>query len=113
MGSSGALIEDKASGSILLMQAARRGWKAQALDGAMVAAGKDGRALSVSGYHHQGKIKISRYAFDKVVNFKGQTQNHFLSQVCGFRFGVDNGADDLGDCYFYGISSALGNSEGI
>lgn len=113
MGSTGALIEDKASGSILLQQARRLGWAASAIDGVMTAAGKDGRAVSVSGYVHQGRVKISRHAFDKVVNFKGQTQNHFLSQICGFRIGVDNGADDLTDTFTYGISAALGNSEGI
>lgn len=112
-GSAGAWIEDKASGTILLQQAARNGWPAQALPGDMTAAGKEGRALSVSGYPHRGMVKISREAFEKTVNFKGQTQNHFISQVCGFRQGVDSGADDLLDTFTYGISITLGNSDGF
>jgi hypothetical protein len=48
-GALGAFIEDKNSGTILLQQAARRGWSARAIESKLTAVGKDERAISVSG----------------------------------------------------------------
>lgn len=112
-GSLGVFIEDKQTGSVLIMAAQRRGMNAHAIDGDLTAAGKDGRAIAVSGYHYQGLIKISDEAFHKVTSHKGVTRNHFLSQVTGYRVGQKNGQDDLLDTYCYGISIALGDQEGI
>jgi phage terminase large subunit-like protein len=113
-GSIGAFIEDKASGSILIQQAQRRGWPVTPLDMALTNAGKDGRALSVSGYAYQGLCKISAHAYDKQVAFKDRSRNHFLSQVFDFRIGApnDRGEDDLADTFMYGLSIAFGDSEG-
>lgn len=110
-GSVGAFIEDKASGMILIQQAQRRGWPVTAIDGKITALGKDERSLNVCGYHYQGKCKIVRDAFEKVASYKEQSRNHFLAQVCGFRIGVKDQADDLLDCYTYGLAAALGNQE--
>ena len=66
-GSSGAWIEDKASGMILLQQARKRGLNVHPIGGAWMAQGKDERALSVSSYHYQGQCKISGPAYDKTV----------------------------------------------
>jgi phage terminase large subunit-like protein len=112
MGSLGAFIEDKASGIILLQQAKRRGWNARAIDNKLTDLGKDSRAIGVSGYVYQGKIKISEYAFNKTVTYKGRTQNHFITQVCGYRIGVKDQADDLTDTFMYAISIALGDGQG-
>jgi phage terminase large subunit-like protein len=111
-GSIGAFIEDKQTGTILIQQAERRGLPGRAVDSKLTAAGKDARAISVSGYVHQGMVKISRHAYDKVINFKGITRNHFISQVCGFRIGIKDQMDDLFDTFCYGISLALGDSAG-
>lgn len=111
----GAHIEDKASGSILLQQAARRGWPATAIDSKLTSVGKDERCVSVSGYVYRGMVKISQHAYDKLVAFKGQTRNHLLTQVTGFRLGDKDAhkrADDLVDCWCYGIALALGNNQG-
>lgn len=109
-------IEDKASGTILLQQAQRRGWNAIPIEGAITAAGKDSRAISVSGYVHQGQVKFSRHAYEKTLEFKGTTRNHMLAQVLAFRVG-DKGAatrsDDLLDTFVYGPIVALGNNEGF
>jgi phage terminase large subunit-like protein len=110
-GSVGVWIEDKASGSILLQQAKKRGFDVSAIDAKITAMGKDERALNVSGYHYQGLVKIARPAYDKVVTYKGQTRNHFLSQVCGFKLGMENVVDDLLDCYTYGLAASLGDSK--
>jgi len=110
-GSIGAFIEDKYSGSILLQQGYRHGWPVQAIDGKLTALGKDERALNVSGYHWQRQITITPSAYGKVVTYKGATRNHFLSQVCGFRIGVKDQADDLLDCYTYGVAASLGNEK--
>lgn len=112
-GSVGMWIEDKASGIVLLQQAARRGLPAYPIDGKLTDLGKEGRALSVSGYVYRGEVKITEEAYDKVLTFKGQTRNHLLSQVCGFRLGQKTPHQmDLLDCFTYGVSIALGDAEG-
>jgi hypothetical protein len=115
MGSSGAQIEDKNSGSVLIQQAERRGWPAAGIESALTALGKDERAISVSGYVHQGLVKISRQAYDKVTTYKETTRNHLLGQVVGFRIGDKDASreDDLLDAVTYGIAIALGNEEGF
>lgn len=112
-GSLGAWIEDKVSGTILLQQAARRGWPATAIDSKLTDVGKDARAISVSGYVHQELVKISQTAYDRQVVFKEVHRNHLLGQVVGYRIGIDNGMDDLVDCYTYGIAIALGDKRGF
>jgi len=111
MGSLGTFIEDKGSGIVLNQQASRRGWPSQPLDSAFTAVGKEGRALSMSGYVFKGEIKISEYAYNKQMNYKGQTRNHFLSQVLGFRPGLKDGEDDLLDTFCYGVAVGMGDTE--
>lgn len=116
LGSVGAMIEDKNSGMVLLQQAARRGWPAHAIESGLTALGKDERAISVSGYVYRGMCKISRFAYDKTTTYKETTRNHLLGQVVGFRVGDKDAAkraDDLADCFMYGLAIALGNSEGF
>ena len=115
MGSLGVWIEDKGSGTILLQQAENKEWNTHALDGDIVAAGKEGRAISVSGYVYKGLVKISAPAFDKVTTYKGRTRNHFLWQFLGFQVGkgVSDDSDDLWDAACYGIAVGLGNPDGI
>jgi hypothetical protein len=115
-GALGAYIEDKGSGSILLQQAARRGWPAEPINNLLTSVGKDERAMNVSGYVHRGMVKISEPAHSQTSDFKGQTRNHLLSQVLGFRIGDKDAAkraDDLLDCFTYGIAIALGNRKGF
>lgn len=112
----GVWIEDKNSGTILLQQAQRRGWNAVAIEGDITSLGKDARAINVSGHVHQGKVKFSRHAYEKVTEFKGVTRNHMLSQVLAYRVGDKNAAtraDDLLDTFVYAQIVALGNSEGF
>ena len=115
MGSLGAWIEDKGSGTVLLQQAENKNWQTHALEGPIVEAGKEGRALSVSGYVYKGFVKISQPAYDKTTIYKGRTRNHFMWQVFGFQIGVgvSNDEDDIFDTFCYGIAIALGNEEGI
>jgi len=115
MGSGGAFIEDAQSGSILLQQCANRGLPAQALPSKLTSAGKDGRAINVSGFVYQGKVKFSRYAHEKTTNFKGQTRNHLWSQVVSFRIGDKQAAtrsDDAFDTFTYAVAISLGNNKG-
>lgn len=113
MGSAGSFVEDKASGIILLQHAARNGLAAHAIDSKLTAIGKDARGIAVSGYVYEGHVKMSEYAYNKVVKYKGRTQNHFMTQMFGYQLGVPNQADDLYDVGVYGISIGLGDSEGI
>jgi hypothetical protein len=115
-GSAGVFAEDTATGSILLQQAANRGWAMRPIDSKLVQAGKDERAVSVSGYYHQEKLKISEYAFNKTVAFKGATRNHLLTQLASFRLGdpeAHKRSDDLLDATVYGIALGLGNKLGF
>lgn len=111
MGSLGAFIEDKASGTILLQQAARRGWQARAIDSKLTAVGKDERAIAVSGHVYKGMVKLSDQAFTKTSTYKGATRNHLLGQVIGFRIGDKDATrqDDLLDTFCYAAAIALGD----
>lgn len=124
MGSLGVFVEDKASGTILLQQMRNREaspsldrrwmphWRAHEIDSGLTAVGKDERAINVSGYVTRGDAKISRHAYDKVTAYKGRYGNHFLMQTFRFQLGVKDQADDLLDCWCYGLAIALGNWEG-
>ncbi len=114
-GSTGVDIEDKNSGTILLQQALRRGYKAHAIQSRLTALGKDERALSVSGYVHQGLVKYTEPAFNKLVDYKHNLRNHLLDQIESFRIGDKRShrEDDLLDTFCYGIAPALGNGEGF
>lgn len=113
-GSIGVWIEDKASGMILLQQAMRRGWKVHAIDSKLTALGKSERAIDVSGYVFQGKVKFSAYAHNKVMPYKEVTRNHLQGQVLDFRPGnreqVD---DDLLDAWCYGIALAFDDASAM
>ncbi len=114
-GSLGVWIEDKVSGTILLQQAERNGWEANAIDTVLTSVGKSARAISVSGYYWRGMVKVSQEAYDKQTLFKGITRNHFVGQVVGFSPGEKDpkAQDDLLDCFCYGLSIALGDNAGI
>jgi hypothetical protein len=116
-GAGKAFIEDKGSGTILLQAAEASGWPVEPIDTELTAKGKDERALAVSTQHQSGLVKISSYAHDKVSMWHGHELNHFLHQVTGFRVGEGKDgtkrADDLADCYMYGLSIGLGNAEGF
>jgi hypothetical protein len=114
-GSAGALIEDKNSGTILLQQALRRNWMARPIESKLTAMGKDERAISVSGYIHQGKVKYTDHAYNKTTAYKQKTRNHLIEQVESFRVGDKDKKleNDLLDTVCYGTAIGLGNSEGF
>jgi hypothetical protein len=112
----GIWVEDKASGSVLLQHGGRKGWPLIPIDSAFTALGKDERAIAVSSHHHQALCKISDFAYNKTVNYKGMTRNHLMSQVTGFRIGDKDAArraDDLLDVYVYGLALSLGSTHGF
>jgi hypothetical protein len=116
LGCAGVFIEDKASGMVLLQQAARRGWKANPIDSKLTAVGKDERAISVSGYVFRNMVKLTDHAHNKTCVYKGISRNHLISQVTSFRPGDKEAfkrMDDLLDCFSYSLSIALGNNEGF
>jgi hypothetical protein len=115
IGSIGAYIEDKNSGTILLQQARRRGLPVTPIESKLTALGKDERAISVSGYVHRGQVKYTEHAFNKTVAYKRRSMNHLLDQVESFRIGdkASEREDDLLDTFCYGIALALGNSDGF
>lgn len=113
-GALGVWIEDKSSGMILLQQMRNKGKRAHAIDSKLTSVGKAERAISVSGYVNNGRVKFSEHAYNKVKTYKGATRNHLLSQVLSFHIGTkDMGDDDLFDTFTYGVSIALGQSDGI
>ncbi len=129
-GSFGAWIEDKAAGSVLLQQAERAGWRAQAsqrgfvstkqgyiaraINSKLTALGKVARHVNASGNVAAGYVKFTEAAFTKTVPFKGVVTNHLWDQVMAFSPGTkQNLTDDLADTFAYGVAIALGNSEGF
>lgn len=112
-GSLGAFIEDKSSGTILLQQSRRRKFPATPIDSKLTSLGKDARAISVSGYVHRGWVKICAEAYNRLMTYKGVHRNHLLSQVVGYRVGIDNKEDDALDCFTYGIAISLGDNKGF
>lgn len=112
MGSLGTFIEDKASGTILIQQALRRGWACTPIDSKLTSVGKEERAISVSGYVYRKMVKLCHHAYDKTSLYNGQTRNHLTAQVLGFRIGQKDAPDDLLDAFTYGVAIALGNAEG-
>lgn len=114
-GAVGAFIEDKNSGTVLIQQALRRNMPVHAIDTKLTAMGKDERALSVSGYVYKEQVKYSEHAFNKISIYKRNSRNHLVDQVESFRMGDKDSdrEDDLLDTFCYGISIALGNSEGF
>lgn len=112
-GATGVHIEDKASGIILLQQAIRKGLNVHPIDSLLTSLGKDERAMNISGYVYQGLVGLSVHAYDKMTEYKQMHRNHFLIQVLGFKIGLKDQADDLLDTFCYGVTIALGNSEGV
>lgn len=112
-GSAGSWIEDKSTGSVLIQHARNKGMQVEAISSDLTALGKDPRAISASPYVYRGDVKISRHAYDKVVAYRGQTRNHLLSQVCGYRLGTKTPHGmDLLDCFTYGVMLGVGDSNG-
>lgn len=112
-GNIGIWIEDKASGTVLIQQAQRKGMNVYPIDGALTSLGKDGRALSVSGYVNRGMVKITDQVYNKVLVYRGVSRNHFLSQICGFRVGAKTPHGmDLLDAFVYSVAIGLGDSTG-
>lgn len=106
----GTFIEDKQTGSMLLQHGEKAGWPVCPIDGSLTQAGKSGRASMASGPVHQGRVKLSAYAYDKTSEFKGITRNHLVSQVTSFSIGDPKAykrADDLSDCFSYGCLIAF------
>jgi hypothetical protein len=115
-GAIGTFIEDRASGITLNQHSKRVGWPAEPIEGKITEVGKDGRALMASGPVYRGEVKFSAYAFDKVAEYKGQTRNHLLSQVIGYRIGDKDAAkraDDLSDAFCYGVIIGLNGGDGF
>ena len=112
----GVWIEDKGSGQVLIQQAERRGINSMAIDPKFTSLGKDERAINVSGYFFQKKVRLAKRAYDRVKIYNGVSRNHLLSQISAFRIGDRESArraDDLLDCVVYGAAIGLGDSHGF
>lgn len=113
-GSVGALIEDKATGTVLLQQARNIGQPAHPIDSKLTAMGKEERAIAAAPYVTAGGVKITDQAWDKTKVHKGRSANHLISQVTGFRIGSkETDGLDLLDTFCYGVLIASGNSKGF
>jgi hypothetical protein len=107
-------IEDKASGITLLQHGIGQGWPVEAIEGEITARGKDDRAILASGPVHCQQVKLSAFAYDKLLNYKGVTRNHLVSQVCSYVVGDKEAAkraDDLLDCFTYATILRFGTND--
>lgn len=114
-GWTGAWVEDKDSGVALIQHAKRAGWKVKAIPSEFTAMGKDGRALSVSGYINRGLFKIAQPAFDYTCQFNGRIRNHLFHQLTNYRMkmGTPDDEDEMFDTACYGVGLAFGNKQGF
>lgn len=115
-GGQGVFMEDAAMGAILNQKAETEGWEMRPIKSALTSKGKDERAVLASGHHYLEKCKITQGAFDKTATFKQKTANHLIRQVAGFHLAdpkAHKRADDLFDCYTYGLIIAFGNYEAL
>ena len=111
-GSIGAWIEDKGSGIVLLQQCMNLGLNSHPLDSKLTAVGKTSRCVNISGYVKSGQVNITREAYEKVVEYKGESKNHLMSQILRFTASFeDQGADDLLDGFSYGVAIGVGGNE--
>lgn len=111
-------IEDKDSGQALLQYAAKHpvlSRKVKPLPSEVTALGKEGRAVSVSGYIHNRLMQFTDRAHDKVVTYHGRTANHCIKQATEFRVGQGTplDEDELFDGICYGAAVAFGDGKGL
>jgi len=109
-GSLGVFIEDKQTGTMLLQHGEKSGWPTAAIPADLTQAGKSGRASMASGPVHQGKVKLSQFAYDKHTEFKSISRNHLVSQVTSFSVADPKAykrSDDLADTFMYGVLIAF------
>jgi hypothetical protein len=111
-------IEDKDSGQALLQFAAKQAKlskRVKPLPSEITALGKEGRAVSVSGYIHRGLVKVTDRAYDKVSDYHGRSANHFMKQVTEFRVGQGTplDEDEQFDCLCYGAAVTFGDGKGL
>ena len=115
-GSQGLWVEDAAGGSVLIQQAKAKGWQVRAIPAKLMMKGKDERAMLAGGPAFRRECKVSKFAFDKVVEWKGRSMNHLMRQVTSFRMADPDAykrADDLMDCATYSIALVLADATAI
>jgi len=113
LGTAGVFIEDRASGAVVIQQGQRNGLPVTPIAIPLTMLGKSERAINVSPYVSRGMVKFSEHAYNKRVVYKGRERNQLLFQITNFRVGFDNKTDDGLDTFCYGVSLALGDSEGF
>ena len=111
-------IEDKDSGQALLQFAAKHpklSKRVKPIPSELTALGKEGRAVSVSGYIYRGLMKLTQRAYDKTTEYHGRTANHCLKQLTEFRVGQGTplDEDELFVCGCYGAAVAFGDGKGL
>jgi hypothetical protein len=118
-GFSGALIEDRVTGMVLLQQSANlrnQGIYAPSfpIDSKLTMMGKSERSIAASPYVYRGDIKITEYAYNKTKVHKRVSANHLLKQIGSFRIGSKdlNPSDDLLDTFCYLVLMTRGSNAG-
>jgi len=48
------------------------------------------RAVAASAYVNSGHVQLTRFAHEKLVNYKGVLRNHFVYQVVAFGVGEES-----------------------
>ena len=112
-GSSGVFIEDKATGTVLIQQAANLGQPVMAIDSKLTAMGTEERAIAAAPYVNEGDVKITEPAWNKTKVHKGRSANHQITQVSNFRIGSkETDGLDLLDTFCYGVLTTHGTNAG-
>lgn len=104
------LIEDKASGIVLLQQGRDNNLPVEPIHSVYTSVGKDERARTILDPVYSGAVKFVQYAYDKVTEYKNETKNHAINQILRYRIGDKEAykrPDDLFDAFSYGVIYAL------
>jgi len=108
------MIEEKASGIILLQQAQKAGLDTIAVNPKLVSLGKDARVLATSNYLNQKLIHLTPHAVEKEMIFKKTNTNHLIRQLSEYRIkdkARHKKNDDLVDAFCYAVLESFEDRE--
>jgi hypothetical protein len=113
-GYGGTLVEDKATGTVIIQQMSRKGRRVFPINSKLTAMGKEERAIAAGPYVNAEDVKIAEFAFNKTKVHKGRSANHLISQVTSFRIGSkETDGLDLLDTFCYGVLVSRGTPDDI
>jgi hypothetical protein len=109
-GSMGMWFKDDTTGLVFLNRADKMGFPAQIIESEL---DDVNRALTASGSVRDGEVQLSNEAVEKILNFKGITRNHLVSQIGEFNPALkDLDGKVVLNAFTHAITLSKGNVDG-